>query len=219
MSVLSERMKWFAVFLICIALKVRISISIIKIVNCLCCSYLFSSYSQQHQATADLSCGRTSQYVQDYIPNYGPLINACQSISTRTSSTEHIKQIIQNMLTTMNTYNRFQPAIKRVMNSKKLTPAEKQKKLNDLQTAIQKFFTDNRATAEKFTTQTNTDAAKLDVMQFIVQCPQIIQNYSFAQAIPATTLMNVPIQYCAELNKAFTTFQNVIDTQRTKIVA
>lgn len=118
----------------------------------------------------------------------------------------------------MNKYNRFQPAIKKVMNSR-LPPAEKQKKLNDLQTAIQKFFADNRATADKFTTQIDTAAAKLDVMQFIVKCPLIIQDYSFAQAIPATTLMNVPNQYCTDLNKAFTTFQNVIDAQRAKITA
>lgn len=120
------------------------------------------------------------------------------------------------MLTIMNKYNRFQPAIKKVMNSR-LPPADKQKKLNDLQTAIQKFFTDNRATADKYTKQIDTDAANLDVMQFIVKCPQIIQDYSFAQAINATALMDVPSKYCTELNKAFTTFQNVIDAQRTKI--
>lgn len=119
----------------------------------------------------------------------------------------------------MNSYNRFNPAINRITNNRKLTPAEKQKKLGDLQAAIQKFFADNRTTADKFTKQTDTEAAKLDVMQFIVKCPQIIQDYSFKQATSASSLMDAPTQFCTEMNTAFTTFQNVINAQRAKVAA
>lgn len=123
------------------------------------------------------------------------------------------------MLETMNSYRRFDPAIKRIINNRKLTPAERQKKLSDLQAAIQKFFADNRTTAEKFTKQTDTDAAKLDVMQFIVKCPQIIQDYSFKQATSASSLMDSPTQFCTAMNTAYNNFQNVIDTQRAKVAA
>lgn len=119
----------------------------------------------------------------------------------------------------MNLYNRFNSAINRITNNRKLTPAEKQKKLGDLQAAIQKFFADNRTTADKFTKQTDTEAAKLDVMKFIVKCPQIIQDYSFKQATQASSLMDAPTQFCTEMNTAFTTFQNVIDAQRAKVAA
>lgn len=114
--------------------------------------------------------------------------------------------------------NQFQPAVKKIMKSN-LTPVEKQKKLTDLQKEIQTFYTANRATADKFTTQTDKDAAGLDVMKFIVKCPQILQNYSSTQATSATDLVKVPIQFCNDLDTAFNTFQKVIDEQRSKIAA
>lgn len=184
-------------------------------------SICFSHYPHQHhQAVADLSCGKTSQNVQDYQPNYQPLINACQSIGFRTSAAvQRIKTNIQDMLSTMNSYNRFNPATKRIMNNRKLTAAEKQKKLADLQAEIQKFFTANRATADKFSKQTDTDAAKLDVMQFYQKCPQILQDYSSKQATSASSLMQSPTKFCTDMNTAYNTFQTAIDAQRSKIAA
>lgn len=105
------------------------------------------------------------------------------------------------------------------MNNRKLTAAEKQKKLGDLQTAIQKFFADNRATADKFTKQTDTDAAKLDVMQFVQKCPQILQDYQSKQATSASSLMNAPTKFCTDMNTAYNTFQSAIDAQRSKVGA
>lgn len=105
------------------------------------------------------------------------------------------------------------------MNDRKLTPAEKQKKLTDLQTAIQKFFTDNRTTADKFTKQTDTDAAKLDVTGFMQKCPQILQDYTTKQSPSATSLMSAPTKFCTDMNTAYNTFQTAIDAQRAKIAA
>lgn len=105
------------------------------------------------------------------------------------------------------------------MNNRKLTAAEKQKKLADLQAEIQKFFTANRATADKFSKQTDTDAAKLDVMQFYQKCPQILQDYSSKQATSASSLMQSPTKFCTDMNTAYNTFQTAIDAQRSKIAA
>lgn len=123
------------------------------------------------------------------------------------------------MLETMNSYNRFNPAIRRITNDKKLNAAEKQKKLTELQAAINKFFADNRATAEKFTKQTDTEEAKLNIAGFTAKCPEICQDYSSKQEPSASSLMKVPTTFCTSMNTAYTKFQNEIDSQRTKIAA
>lgn len=180
--------------------------------------FLFHFHQHHHQAAADLSCGKVSQNVQNYQPNYQPLIDACLSISSRSTSTvSHIKRNINDMLSTMNSYNRFNPAIRKIQNNRNLKPEDKAKKLDELQKAIQNFFTKNRETADKYIKQTDTDAAKLDVMQFYQKCPQILQDYSTKQATSASSLMNVPSKFCTDMNTVFNTFQSTVDGARAKL--
>lgn len=185
-----------------------------------------------------MSCSKISHNVQDYLPKFGPLLDACQSVTAPTSSIiPKIQQNILQMKKTMYMFSGPQQAMTKIMTSS-LTAEDRTKKLEELRAAISKFlegkmtkaytrskrhgltkisFTDTKTTAQKFMDQTNTAADSLDVSKFTTQCPKIIQDKLSIQTKSATDLMKVMEDLCIDMNTAYTTYKNVIDTQKSKI--
>lgn len=164
-----------------------------------------------------INCASVSRNINDYTPNYAPLINACLSISfNEPSAVQKIRENNAKIYQTMNDMRRFQSYTNKIISGSK-TAQEKTDLLTKLNTAIQKFSTDNKSTSDKYLTETNTLAAKLNVMDAMQQCQQIIQTAVSTQLTTVNTMMTLPDRFCTELKTAFAVMEKAYDDALTKI--
>lgn len=135
------------------------------------------------------------------------------------SAVQRIRDNIARMFQTMNDMRRFQTFNSRIINNSTLTATQKTETLNKLQTAVQKFFTDNKSTSDTYLAQTNTAATSLNVMTTLQQCQSIIQTALVSQVTTANTMMTLPGRFCTELKTAFAIMEKSFDTALQKIGA
>lgn len=165
-------------------------------------------------------CSNFDKNTQDYTTNFDPLTTICSSFAFQEASAlQQLRNHNTNVQRIMSLDNMRRYSRHNIQLSTNTTiKAEEKKKLMDQQKPIvDKAISNYKITANKYLTEINTLASKLDPTSTMQDCQQITQTATISQMSDANGLIILPTTICDEFNSAYAAFEKSLDAVYVKI--
>lgn len=165
-------------------------------------------------------CSSIDQNTQEYTTSFDTLTTLCSSLAFEDKPAlrqlrDHNTNVQRIMsMDNMRRYSRHK--IQLSMNTT-ISDQEKKRLMDEQKPIVDKAIANYKIIADKYLTEINTLATKLDPTATMQECQQITQTATISQMSDANGLIILPTTICDEFNSAFAVFEKSLDAVSVKI--